>query len=241
MMNSQDSFRRTHRQSETPGPLGWQDSASPDSKRIPPFTPGTIGVNDDHAPVGKRIVRAKTIRTPVSHEFYNFPDWVPHNIRDDIQRRYGRGEFTSGEFLSFPQGPSLDRRYGKLFRYSDQHWKPFGIHLVWVGLDEFLGSQGGYRIQVQFWRELPEDTNWWENHLKENKSKHITRKPDTYSNWARKYNKRVKGYLIKPAYEDPLEPNKHYSATFSIRWAISETLKDAAFDIQLIFGQLVGL
>jgi len=36
-------------QTESPGPLGCQDSASPDNNRVPFFTPGTMGINDKYS------------------------------------------------------------------------------------------------------------------------------------------------------------------------------------------------
>lgn len=48
-MSTEDSFRRTTAQAESPGPLGHQDSASPDNKRVPPSTPGTMGINDKYS------------------------------------------------------------------------------------------------------------------------------------------------------------------------------------------------
>lgn len=47
-MSTEDSFRPTTAQAESPGPLGHQDSASPDNKRVPPSTPGTTGISDSH-------------------------------------------------------------------------------------------------------------------------------------------------------------------------------------------------
>ncbi len=48
MISDQDRIHCPLKQAESPGPLGCQDSASPDNNHISPFTPGTMGVNDKY-------------------------------------------------------------------------------------------------------------------------------------------------------------------------------------------------
>ena len=49
MKTNQDHIHCPHVQSESPGPLGCQDAASPDNKRVPSFTPGPMGINDKYS------------------------------------------------------------------------------------------------------------------------------------------------------------------------------------------------
>ena len=49
MKSNRDHIHCPLMQPESPGPLGCQDSASPDNKRVPFFTPGPMGINDKHS------------------------------------------------------------------------------------------------------------------------------------------------------------------------------------------------
>ncbi len=48
MISNRDHIHCPLVQPESPGPLGCQDSASPDNNRVPFFTPGTMGINDKY-------------------------------------------------------------------------------------------------------------------------------------------------------------------------------------------------
>ena len=49
MISNRDHIHCPLMQPESPGPLGCQDSASPDNNRVPFFTPGTMGINDKYS------------------------------------------------------------------------------------------------------------------------------------------------------------------------------------------------
>ncbi len=49
MKSNRDHIHCPLVQPESSGPLGCQDSASPDNKRVPFFTPGTMGINDKYS------------------------------------------------------------------------------------------------------------------------------------------------------------------------------------------------
>lgn len=49
MKSNRDHIHCPLVQPESPGPLGCQDSASPDNNRVPFFTPGTMGINDKYS------------------------------------------------------------------------------------------------------------------------------------------------------------------------------------------------
>ncbi len=182
--------------------------------------PSVAKMGGDRSPTGLRLKKKPAKRTRSTGPTMNFPDWLPGNVREDIKKRYQRGDF------SVPNLPQVLPEESKGIVQKYPGIKPYGQIYAWVGRSEFLNQKTREPdISFQFYQELPEETSFWRSYFSEKGVSDVDFKVRAYTGYAIKANCYMRVYLEQG---------------LSVEIAKQKTLQAFDNDVKIIVSTLLG-